>query len=260
MSKWERQLDEYHSLLEQLVQKTKKGESGLRFDRPFIRASDIATQYFCEKKVEMEFLHGDIDTKRKTLGAEAHEKLLEGTIKVKRRDLWKKIYGKKPVIAREMLLIAEYNDVILAGVPDSILFMQGIPLRLLEYKFSKSRRPFRDHHVQARTYGLLLRNMGFDTTHLFYAIVIVDPMAKDAKKLKERVMDAVIKSGPKESVLKTQNATIYVNKFNQKEAEQDLNWAIEFWKNKREAVPTRNPNKCKSCEYNEGCEVPNVTP
>ena len=134
-------------------------------------------------------------------------------------------------------------------------------MRLLEYKFSKSRRPFRDHHVQARTYGLLLRNMGFDTTHLFYAIVIVDPMSKDAKKSKERVMDAVIKSGPKESVLKTQNATIYVNKFNQKEAEQDLNWAIEFWKNKREAVPTRNPNKCKSCEYSGECEVPNnVTP
>lgn len=74
----------------------------------------------------MEFLHGDIDTERKTLGSEAHEKLLEGTTRVKRRDLWRKIHGKKRVIAREMLLIAEYNDVILAGLPDSILFRENL--------------------------------------------------------------------------------------------------------------------------------------
>lgn len=253
MSKWEHQLEEYNSLLEQLVQKIKKEEGELRFDRPFIKASDIATQYFCEKKVEMEYLRGKIETERKILGAEAHEKLLEGSIKIKRRNLWKKIYGKKPVLAREMLLLAKYKDVILAGIVDSILFMHGFPLRIFEYKFSKSRRPFRDHHVQARTYGILLRNMGFDTRHLFYAIVIAEPMVKDIKKLKESVIDVVVKNGPKEAVLKTEDARIYVNKFNQAEAEQDVDWAIEFWKNQREAIPTRNPNKCKSCEYKKEC-------
>jgi len=254
MSDWQRQLEGYNSLLEQLVQKRVEGE--LRFDRPFVKASDIATQYFCEKKVEMEYLHGKIETERKTLGAEAHERLLEGSVKIKRRNFWEKIYGDKPVIAREMLLLAKYKGVILAGVLDSILFMHGFPLRIFEYKFSKSGRPFRDHHVQARTYGILLRNIGFDTDHLFYAIVMANPMVKDIQKMKERVIDAVVKNGPKEAVLKTENARIYVNKFNESEAEQDLDWAIEYWKNQREAIPTRNPNKCKSCEYNAKCKRP----
>jgi len=255
MNKWERQLEEYNSFLEQVLQKLAKGEGELRFGSPFIKASDIAQQYFCEKKVEMQHLHGEIETERKILGTEAHEKLLEYSVKIKRKDLWKEIYGKKPVFALEMLLLAKYKNLILAGQPDSVLFMRGLPLIIFEYKFSRSRRPFRDHHVQVRTYGIILRNMGFDTNRLFYAIVIVDPKARDDKKLKKRVVDAVIENGPKEAVLTIENARIYFNKFNQTEAERDLDWAIEFWKKQREAIPTRNPNKCRSCEYNVECDV-----
>ena len=255
MSKREHQLEEYNSLLEQVVQKPEKREGELRFGSPFIKASDVASQYFCEKKVEMRHLHGEIQTERKTLGTEAHEKLLEDSVKIKRKDLWKEIYGTKPVFALEMLLLAKYKNLILAGQPDSVLFMRGLPLIIFEYKFSRSRRPFRDHHVQARTYGIILRNMGFDTNRLFYAIVIVDPKARDDKKLKKRVVDTIMENGPKEAVLTTENARIYFNKFNQTEAEQDLDWAIEFWKKQREATPTRNPNKCKSCEYNAECHA-----
>lgn len=253
MSRWKPQLKEYESLLKQLVQRIKEGEGELRFNAPFIKASDIARQYFCEKKVEMEYLYGEIEVERKTLGTEAHERLLEGSMKIKRRDLWKEIYGKILVLASEMPLLAEYKGVILAGQPDSILFLRGFPLNIFEYKFSKSRRPFRDHHVQARTYGVILRNMGFDTKYLFYAIVMANPMTKNVKRLRQRVTDIVVKNAAKEAVLSTEDARIYVNKFNETGAEQDLDRAIEFWKNKREAIPARNPNKCKVCEYNRQC-------
>jgi len=256
MTKWERQLEKYDSLLGQIVQKIKEERGDLRFNNPFIKASDVALQYFCEKKVEMEYLHGKIKTERRILGTEAHEKLLEGSTKIKRKDLWKKIYKKVTVLASEMPLIAEYKGVALAGRPDSILFYRGFPLKIFEYKFSKSRRPFRDHHVQARVYGILLRNMGFDINHLFYAIVMADLTTKDVRKLKQNVVDAAIKNGPKEAVLTAENARIYINKFNQKDAEQDLDWAIGFWKKEREAIPTRNPNKCRSCEHNEECDKP----
>jgi len=255
MRKMQNQLEKFHSLVEQLVQKIRKEEGELRFGRPFIKASEIATQYFCEKKVEMQHLHGEIETERKILGTEAHEKLLEGTIKIKRRDLWKKIYGEKPILAPEMLLLAKYKDVVLAGQPDCVLFMRGFPLYVLEYKFSRSRIPFRDYHVQARTYGILLRNMGFDTSRLFYVIVIVNPEARNDRRLREKVIDAVTKDRPKDTVLTIENAQIYLKKFNQTEAEQDLDWAIEFWKKQREAIPTRNLNKCKSCEYNAECNM-----
>jgi len=255
MMKRQRQFEEYDSLLGQLVQKIEKGEGELRFNSPFVKASDIASQYFCEKKVEMQYLHGEIETERKILGTEAHEKLLDDSVKIKRADLWKEIYGKKPVFALEMPLLAKYKNLILAGQPDSVLFMRGLPLIIFEYKFSRARRPFRSHHVQTRTYGILLKNMGFDTDQLFYAIVIVNPEARDDETVKRRVVNTIMENRLEEAVLTTENARIYLNKFDQIEAERDLDWAIEFWKKQREAIPTRNPNKCRSCEYKMECDA-----
>lgn len=61
----EQQLEEYKSLLEQIIQKSAKGEGERRFNNPCIRASDVASQYFCEKKVELQYLHGEIETEIK---------------------------------------------------------------------------------------------------------------------------------------------------------------------------------------------------
>jgi hypothetical protein len=254
MDEWEKQLQEYNLLLKKIVQKFQKKEGELRFNRPVASASDIAEQYFCEKKVEMQFIHGEIETERKTLGIEAHKNLLKDVIKTSREKLWQDIYEKDMVIALEIPLLADYNDLILAGSPDAVLFQHGVPLVIFEYKFSKMFRPFINHHVQARTYGILLTKMGFNTSKLFYAIVIADPKAKEDTNLKEKVVHSVFVNGLKKTILYINNARIYVNKFNRKEAEQNLNWAIDFWKKKREAIPTNNPNKCKSCEYNLKCD------
>jgi len=254
MSRWKHQLEDYNSLVKELLEKREKGESGLRFNRPFILASDIAEQYFCEKKVEMQYLHGEIETEEKTIGTEAHEKLLENSVKIKRRELWQKMYGTRPVFALEMLLLAKHKDVILAGRPDSVLFQNGFPLIVFEYKFSRSQIPFMTHHVQARTYGILLHEMGFDTKRLLYAIVMVDPKAKDDKQLKRKVVSAIIKNGLKEATLSIENAKIQLSKFNKIDSEKDLDWAIEYWKNKRDATPTKNMNKCRSCEYFAECK------
>jgi len=254
MRKWEIQLEDYNSLVKELVKKRGKGESGLKFDRPFIIASDIAGQYFCEKKVELQYLHGEVETEEKTVGTEAHEKLLEDSVKVKRRELWQKIYGKKPVFALEMFLLAKYKKVVLAGKPDSVIFQRGCPLTVFEYKFSKSGIAYKTYHVQAGTYGILLRNMGFNTSRLFYAIVIVDPIARKDKELKRKVVNAIMKNGPKEAVLKIENGTIYFHKFNKEAAEKDLDWAIEYWQNSRKAKSTSNMNKCKNCVYKVECQ------
>jgi hypothetical protein len=229
-----------------------KGESTLRFDRSVIIASDIAEQYFCEKKVELQYLYGEVETEEKSIGTEGHEKLLEGSVQVDREMLWKEIYGKKPIFALEMLLLARYNDVVLAGRPDSVLFQNGYPRIVFEYKFSKNRTAYRTHHVQARTYGILLRNMGFDTSRLFYAVVLADPRKRHDKELKRKVIDAVVKNGQKEAVIETENATIHFHKFNQTDAEQDLDWATPFWKKTREARAS-NPNKCSKCEHKTEC-------
>jgi len=254
ISNWEQQLKDYDSLVEDLAKERERGKGSLKFGRLFILASDVAEQYFCEKKVEMQYLQGEVETEAKTLGTEAHEQLLADSMKIKRQELWRKIYESKPIFALEMLLLARYKDIVLAGRPDSVLFQNGVPLVVFEYKFSKSGAAFMTHHVQAGTYGILLSNMGFDTSRLFYAIVIVDPKARDDKQLKRRVVDAVIQNGTKEAILKIENAGIHFHKFNQKDAEKALDWATEFWKKSREAIPTTNLNKCRGCEYIEDCK------
>jgi CRISPR/Cas system-associated exonuclease Cas4 (RecB family) len=254
MNRWEKQLETYESLMKEILEKREKEKSGLRFNSSFIIASDIAEQFFCEKKVEMRYVHGDVETEAKTIGTEAHEKLLQDSVKIKREELWQEIYGKEQIFALEMHLLAKHKEVVLAGRPDSVLFQNGYPLIVFEYKFTKSTTAYMTYHVQARTYGILLRDMGFDISRLFYAIVLADPKVRNDKHLKQKVVNAVINNGPKEAALKIKNVIIYLHKFNQNDAGKDLDWAIEFWKNSREATPTNNSNKCKNCEYKVECE------
>jgi len=254
MTTWKKQLEKYNSLLEQIAQRKEKNEGILRFNRCTIRASDVAGQYYCEKKIEMEYLYGEVETETKNQGTEAHENLLEGSEAVDQEDIWKAIYGKKPVLALEWLLLAEYKDIILIGQPDSVLFENGFPLVVFEYKFSRSKRAYPSYHVQAGFYGLLLKSIGFDTGRLFYAIVVADRRARDDPSLKDNVFEAVMKNGLKRAILHIENAVVYLNKFDEQEAQSSLEWAIQFWKGQREATSTTNPNKCRICEYQEECK------
>lgn len=250
MDKWEQHLEKYLSFLKEL---TETREGNLKFGRGVVAASEVAEQFFCEKKVEMRYLYGEIETEAKVVGTEAHGKLVEDAVHVRREELWQRIYGRDPIVALEALFFAKFNDVVVAGKPDSILFRNGLPLVVLEYKFSKKLVAYETHHVQARTYGLLLNNVGFDTGLLFYAIVVADPVARSDKSLKKKVMEAINKNGSKEGILELDNARVFLCKYNHGDAEKDLNWAVKFWKKEREAIPTQNSNKCKTCEYYEKC-------
>lgn len=97
MPDWKGQLDSFNHFLEELRQ-NREQKAKLRFECSFVIASDIAQQFFCEKKVEMEYLHGEVETEAKTIGTEAHEKLTEGSVKVDREQLWHDIYGDKPTL------------------------------------------------------------------------------------------------------------------------------------------------------------------
>jgi CRISPR/Cas system-associated exonuclease Cas4 (RecB family) len=253
MAEWKEQLKNFDSLLEQLGQNREEG-GRYRFGRSVVVASDIAEQFYCEKKVEMEYLHGEVETEAKNIGTEAHENLTEDSVRVKREELWRKIYGAKPVFALEMFLLAKHGDVVLGGKPDSVLFMRGFPLVVFEYKFSRSGVDYRSYHVQAQTYGVLLVNMGFDTSRLFYAIVVADPKTRGSRELRQSVVRAVTENGLSEAVLAVDGAKVYVCRFNRVQAEKDLAWALEFWGNNREAEPTSNPNKCLRCEHKVRCQ------
>ena len=63
MITWKQQLEKYNSLLEQIANGKEKKEGELRFNRCIIRASDVAGHYYCEKKVEMGYLYGEVETR-----------------------------------------------------------------------------------------------------------------------------------------------------------------------------------------------------
>jgi CRISPR/Cas system-associated exonuclease Cas4 (RecB family) len=254
MPKWKNQLEKFDSMLKELQRIREEQNEKLRFGRSIIIASDIAEQHYCEKKVEMQYLHGKIETEEKTIGTQAHEQLEEGAVKIKREEMWKQIYEKKPVFAVETFILAKYKDVILAGKPDSILFQAGLPLILFEFKFSKKRIAYSTHHIQAQTYGLILNKMGFDTSHLFYVIVTADPKTRGNRKFRRSVIATAIENGPKEAVIEIKDATVHIHKFNRANVENNLSWAIDYWKQNREAIPTNNPNKCTRCEYQTQCQ------
>lgn len=254
MDIWKNQLEKYRSLLNLLAERKENRKELLRFDRCTIRASDVAGQYYCEKKIEMKYLYGDVESETKNQGTAAHENLLEGAEVVDQEDLWKTVYAKEPVLAMEWLLLAEYNDIILSGQPDSVLFENGEPLIIFEYKFSRRRKVYPSHHVQAGFYGILLKNLGFNTEKLFYAIVVADRKSKQDPNLKDKVLDAVTNIGQKSCAIKIDNATIYLNKFDEEQAKASVEWALKFWKKQRDAICTTNHYKCRICEYEEYCK------
>jgi hypothetical protein len=48
-------IEQYDSLIKELIENREKGKGEFRFDRNLVIASDIAAQYFCEKKVELQY-------------------------------------------------------------------------------------------------------------------------------------------------------------------------------------------------------------
>jgi hypothetical protein len=75
----------------------------------------------------MKYVHGRIETREKDTGSEGHTRPLAGMKKVGLEKLWKSIYGTKPIYASNMLLLARYKEILLAGIPDAVIFKAGIP-------------------------------------------------------------------------------------------------------------------------------------
>jgi len=63
MKEWKQQLNNFDSLFEELGQRRVEG-GRYRFGRSVVVASDIAEQFYCEKKVEMQYLNGETETGR----------------------------------------------------------------------------------------------------------------------------------------------------------------------------------------------------
>lgn len=254
LPEWQVKYNTQISFLEEI----KETENLLRFDSRYIKISDIASQYYCEKKVELKYVHGDIETEEKLLGREGHDDLAKKFVEVTMQEGWEHMFTTPRFSLSEFLFLAKYKDLYLVFRPDRVLFVNGVPKMLIEFKFSKYRRPFISHHVQLQTEGYLFKKLGFDVGSLYYLIVIApinaDPDSTFLNDIPKRIFEKK-RSGLNEEYYKFRDINAYLYKFDKKTAKKNFKWALEYWMCERVAQLTDNKNKCRSCEYNKSCKL-----
>ena len=243
----------------ELFREIRENPNLLQFNNRYIKISDVASQYYCEKKVELAYIHGDIETEPKILGRDVHGKLIEDYERITLKEGWRRIFSPTRVMPSEFLFFAKYNDTFFVFIADRIVFERGIPRLLIEFKFSKYQTPFVTYHAQLQAEALLLEEIGFNTDELYYSIIIAPlDTERDSSFLNEIpiIVYNRLKNHEKgEFHLKFGDINAYTYLFNFIEAKETLERAMEYWNMEREAQANDNKNKCKNCEYNDSCKM-----
>lgn len=255
--KWQEQIRRQIQFFDEI----KKAKGELKFDRRYVIPSDIGSQFYCEQKLEQEYITGKIITDEMVQGVEGHGRIVEDFKPVTMEKAWRDMYTKKKIALAEFILIAPYKEVFLIGRPDVIFFVGGNPLLLFEFKFSRYDSDFLARHAQAQSYGLIMREIGFDVKNLFYSIVVFKPEMLKERKFIKTIPPKIITEflsgsfGSLESNSKSYgDVKAYMHKFHGEQAEKHVDWALEYWTNKREACYTEQIGKCHSCEYKQECQ------
>lgn len=222
-----------------------------------VPTSRIAGQYYCEQKVEMEYLHGEIETEAKTEGERLHEQLIQMT-KTTRDDIIKSIKKRKILVA-SFPIYAKLSGLVVVGVPDAIVFLKGTPTHLIELKTTKgdTSRLWKDQLLQAQIYGLILDEMGFDCSRLKLIVIRIRRQNGSSEGHKERFLRESIRellNGlDKTTTSKVDGSTTHIVDYSKQDVVGEFRWAEAYWLSQREPIPTQNIAKCRSCEFNDVC-------
>jgi len=149
---WKTIFENQVKLREELIERVKKGKSNLKFNRPYLIVSDIASQFYSEARLELDYIFGKIKTEAQKEGAKLHERMAEDAVVVTFKELVKKIPQAEEMVIMEATFLMKSHDDIIVGKPDVIIFKRGIPIFLFEYKFSKYSTTFPNQQVQAQIY------------------------------------------------------------------------------------------------------------
>ena len=219
--------------------------------------SKIAGQFYCEKKVDLSREHGEIETPAKTRGSETHEKAAEDSGKISDDEFWEAVESGERQIIVESPFVGEAAEFLIGGIPDAVLFKDQNPQLIFERKTtSRPDHLYKNQRIQAWLYGFILDSLGFETDNLKIAILSheqsLDP--ETGKELQQLVMARYQgwELGEHE-LTESPKAFLHLSEFSKVEYLEDLNWALGYWRNEREPIPTEKTAKCRACEYNDVC-------
>ena len=125
-----------------LSKKIRRNETPYLLGRKCLKVSEIAEQYYCEKKVELAGVHGEKESEELLRGRGNHEDLTVGLNAVSWKKAWNQIGSEKPIWLTEFLFFARFEDFYIAFKPDRILVQYPEVKLLIEFKFSRYNQPF----------------------------------------------------------------------------------------------------------------------
>ena len=259
---WKTILENQVKLREELIKRIKKGESNLKFNRPYLIVSDIASQFYSEAQLELDYIFGKIETKEQKEGATLHERMAEDAVVIEFKELMETIPTAEEMEILETTLFMKYDNEIIVGKPDVIIFKRGIPIFLFEYKFSKYITTFPNQQVQAQTYCQIIKELGYNTDMLYYGIILaprdMTKKSNNVKNIPREVLQGIDLSSliqEQEVVMQFDKVRVFLYKFDSAKATQDLKWALKYWKGEREVKLSELLYECERHEQKQKCRI-----
>jgi hypothetical protein len=246
----------------------KGGRQELRHGASFVGVSKVAGQFYCEYKLENEFLFGQVPTESKEIGTGLHEELIP-TVPIDGETFARLVSRRRPSYA-VIGVWGRLADLPLIGMPDHIIWTTGRPIWLVELKTTRGDpTPLWDDQLsQTLIYGALLERMGFDCSELRLALVRIRTGEGLDDALKRRwitkVSDALQSGRVDELEYENRGAMkVHLIKHDVAAAEASVRRMQGYWLRQREPVPSSSVAKCRACEYSPVCaktlyEVPST--
>ncbi len=159
-----------------------------------------------------------------------------------------------PVCIYEFRIGWEHNGVTVLGFVDEAWFQGGNVDLVAERKFSGSPGIYRPYKVQAGLYCLGLSEMGFGTEAARYRVSVFQRTCHTCADLASGECP-VLSGGLSDPIRCAGTGLSQVFPFDREQALSELDWALQFWRNERDAEPTPSPGRCKACRYRRMCNA-----
>lgn len=231
-----------------------KGKGNLRFGRSTVSISKIAQQYYCEQKLDLASEYPVPPTEQMIKGEAGHEAAATLGIPVSKEEAVKEALAEREeaIFYCEFNVAWIHNGVPIIGMVDEAWFRGGSVDLVVERKFSNTLSVYSPYHIQAQLYCLGLGEMGFNNESTNYRIIVLKRSCHECERLIDRSCPIFVLEKI-DFGCDNGEAKAFIYPFSKEKIVKDLDWALDFWLNKRKAMPTQNQAKCHACEYSSMC-------
>lgn len=202
-------------------------------------------------------------------GLAFHAQAAELSGPVVQASLRKLIRSEPSLVLAESPLLAPFEDLPIAGIPDAVHFERALARCALDYKVTDSNQLQMGHRVQLLLCGWLLQESGLKPSDALLVSVLVPSVSAEAfGELDEferqslavtvhQYARAVVDDEPERKnwyVKKLQLGKgfwvrLRIFRYDRRVAKRELEFFAPYWRGERIAIPTSNSRKCRVCLY-----------